>query len=139
MSVMKLNDEEYLFLAEMFLESKTASENNLGRSELYNIFRNLNVLGLCERYSDFFKEIWQDDKRFDYIYQQYNTIGVDINNGKSNVIIKNLIESDKVYNTYDEETDEISAKILLTVYIIILWDLISSYLHFIKNYMRRSI
>ncbi|MBR1453075.1 MAG: hypothetical protein IJ593_00290 [Lachnospiraceae bacterium] len=111
MSVMKLNDEEFLFLSEMFISSDLAKSNRLGRSELYNIFRNLNVLGLCERYSDLFKETWQEDKRFDYIYQQYNTIGADIKSMSTSAsIILNLVESDRVYNAYDEKTDEISAK-----------------------------
>ncbi|MBR1453020.1 MAG: hypothetical protein IJ593_00015 [Lachnospiraceae bacterium] len=111
MSVMKLNDEEFLFLSEMFINSDLAKNNRLGRSELYNIFRNLNVLGLCERYSDLFKETWQDDKRFDYIYQQYNTTGADTNSMSTSAsIIKNLVESDRVYNAYDEKTNEISAK-----------------------------
>ena len=111
MSVMKLNDEEFLFLSEMFINSDLAKNNRLGRSELYNIFRNLNVLGLCERYSDLFKETWQEDKRFDYIYQQYNTIGADIKSMSTSAsIILNLVESDRVYNAYDEKTDEISAK-----------------------------
>lgn len=103
MSVMKLNDEEFLYLSELFLQSEFAMNENLGRSELYNIFRNLNVLGLCERYNDLFKSSWENDKKFDYIYQQYNTDGIPMNDTKtSNEIITNLINSNRVISPYND-------------------------------------
>ena len=52
MSVMKLGSEQYLYLA---LSHKI---DNYTTEEKYNIFRNLNILGLCERYDDLFIDSW---------------------------------------------------------------------------------
>lgn len=88
MSVMKLKPEEYLFLKEyIFLsqELDVGDELYLDGEELYNICRNLNVLGLCERYNDLFAESWANKKdNYEELYSKYL---------KPSIVYENLINS----------------------------------------------
>lgn len=69
MSVMKLGSEQYLYLA---LSHKI---DNFTTEEKYNIFRNLNILGLCERYDDLFIDSWQpseEREKFKNVFEKFS-------------------------------------------------------------------
>ncbi|MBO6119498.1 MAG: hypothetical protein J6P02_03460 [Lachnospiraceae bacterium] len=69
MSVMKLKPEEYLFIADMYKDNL-----NMTSEEIYNICRNLNILGLCERYDDLFKEAWkpkEENEKYSMLRTKY--------------------------------------------------------------------
>ena len=69
MSVMKLGSEQYLYLA---LSHKI---DNYTTEEKYNIFRNLNILGLCERYDDLFIDSWQpseEREKFKNVFEKFS-------------------------------------------------------------------
>ena len=69
MSVMKLGKEQYLYLA---LSHKI---DNYTTEEKYNIFRNLNILGLCERYDDLFIDSWQpseEREKFKNVFEKFS-------------------------------------------------------------------
>lgn len=72
MSVSKLNNIEYFALAKLFKETDFAKKYNLSEKEIYNICNNLNVLGLCERYTDLFASSWKNKiKNYDEMYDKY--------------------------------------------------------------------
>lgn len=69
MSVMKLKPEEYLFISDMYKERL-----DMTSEEIYNICRNLNILGLCERYDDLFKEAWkpkEENEKYSMLRTKY--------------------------------------------------------------------
>ena len=76
MSVMKLNAEEYLYLSKFLgtlnLKNDAFDEEVLLNENIYNAVRNLNVLGLCERYNDLFAESWaNNNEKYEEIYSKY--------------------------------------------------------------------
>ena len=86
MSVMKLNAEEYLYLSKFLgtlnLKNDAFGEEVLLNKEIYNVVRNLNVLGLCERYNDLFAESWaNNNEEYKEIYSKYYSFD-DISNEK---------------------------------------------------------
>ena len=86
MSVMKLNAEEYLYLSKFLgtlnLKNDAFAEEVLLNENIYNVVRNLNVLGLCERYNDLFAESWaNNNEEYKEIYSKYYSFD-DISNEK---------------------------------------------------------
>lgn len=86
MSVMKLNAEEYLYLSKFLgtlnLKNDAFAEEVLLNENIYNVVRNLNVLGLCERYNDLFaKSLANNNEEYKEIYSKYYSFD-DISNKK---------------------------------------------------------
>lgn len=95
---MKLGSEQYLYLA---LSHKI---DNYTTEEKYNIFRNLNVLGLCERYDDLFIDSWQpseEREKFKNVFEKFSK--------KENPMTK-IYNWDKERNTLQNLVDDFGLK-----------------------------
>ena len=103
MSVMKLGSEQYLYLA---LSHKI---DNYTTEEKYNIFRNLNILGLCERYDDLFIDSWQpseEREKFKNVFEKFskkeNSMTKIYNWDKERNTLQNLVDD---FGLRDENTN----------------------------------